>query len=208
MTITAHRDVTVRHLRKWMLTGLVVAAPVVITIYLIWLAVHTTDVLVVDLMPNSWRYVRQVPGIGLVVTLTILTIIGIIVSNYAGQIFLQAWDKVLNRLPVVRAIYGPSKQVLEALFSEKGRSFKEVVYIEAFRPGQWSLGFVIADDIVMNGASMLRVFVPFVPIPTTGIMVVVARAATQISGITVEDGIKLVVTMGLVHKPVSLSATE
>lgn len=186
------------NLRKWFLAGVIVTLPVAVTVYLVWLVVHNADLLVGALMPAEWQIIRQIPGIGVVSALVILIVIGMIVSNYFGRVLVRWWDYVVHRLPVVSGVYGAIKQVLQAVFSEQGSSFKEVVYVEFPQPGQWMLGFVIDDAVEWDAKKLVRVFIPQVPVPTSGFMVLLPPASTRHSGMTVEEGLKLTVTMGLV----------
>jgi uncharacterized membrane protein len=132
--------------RKYFLTGLVVAGPVAITFYLVWAFVTWVDDLVRPFIPVAYRpetYLPiNVPGLGLIIAFVSLTLLGFFTANLVGRTLFEAGETILGRMPVIRAIYRGLKQVFETLFSQTGSSFRKVGLIEYPMPGTWSLVFI------------------------------------------------------------------
>jgi uncharacterized membrane protein len=193
-------------LRKWFLTGLLIAAPVVITMWLVWSIVSFADHLLQAVLPHDYQLAillgYKIPGIGLILTLLVLLLLGALFSNLFGQFFIRQWDRLVARVPVISGIYGAIKQVLNSVLSEQGQSFREVVYVEYPQPGQYALGFVTgaAESFPDMQEEMVAVFIPLVPVMTSGNWVTLPKSKLIATDITVEEGLKLVVTLGLVKK--------
>jgi uncharacterized membrane protein len=145
---------------------------------------------------------HEVPGLGLVVTFVGLTLIGALVSNFLGRYFIRMWDRMMARVPIVSGVYGSIKQIMNSVLSEQGQSFREVVYVEFPQPGQYAMGFVIgpADHlpVIENIVPMTTVFIPMVPVPTSGFLITLPTTKLLKSDMTVEEGLRMSVTMGLV----------
>lgn len=198
-----------RRIRKWFLTGLLAAAPVGITLALVWAIVSFTDDLLKHLLPHGYEpsvlLGHEVPGLGLFVAFIALTLIGALISNFLGRYFIRLWDRFIARVPIINKVYVPIKQVLDSVLSENGTSFREVVYIEFPQPGQYAIAFVVGPaghmkDFVFQ-EPMVAVFVPTVPMPTTGYLLNMAESKLIKSDLTVEEGLKLIITLGMVGQP-------
>jgi uncharacterized membrane protein len=155
----------------------------------------------------------QVPGFGLVFALITITVIGFMAANLAGRTMIAIWDKLLNSTPVVRSIYKGSKQIFETLFSQKGASFRYVCLVEWPRRGAWSIAFVSrevegAQIGLEPGRRMYAVYVSTTPNPTSGYVFFADVDDVRIIDMSVEDGLKLVISMGLVfpEKPLPADA--
>lgn len=201
-------------LRKWFLTGLLAAGPIVLTIALVWVIVSYMDGLVksvvpVEYHPSAWLGF-EIPGLGLISTLLGLTIFGALLSNFLGRYFVQKWDKVMARVPVINGIYGGIKQVLNSILSDQGQSFREVVFIEFPKPGYHTIGFVTGTTDRFPDATeeMVMVFIPFGPVVTTGHLLVMPRSKLIPTDISVDEGLKMVVTLGLVKKASDLPGAK
>ncbi|MFN4282808.1 MAG: DUF502 domain-containing protein [Alphaproteobacteria bacterium] len=200
-------------LRTWLLAGVLVTAPIVITFYLIWWVIHFIDAIVTPLIPLRYQpetYLQfGVPGLGLIIVLIALTFIGALTTSLLGRYFLTLNDRVLARMPVVRGIYGATKQVFETIFSSKGNAFRSVVLVEFPRAGAWCLGFVTATttgEIADHAAApLVSIFVPTTPNPTSGYLLFVPKSDVIELQMTVEEGLKMIVSGGIVT-PVDRSA--
>ena len=197
-------------LRGYFFAGMLVTAPIAITIYIALLLISFVDEHVFALIPpeyNPETYLPfSVPGIGVVLMIVILTLIGAIAAGYVGKMLLRLSDRVLNRMPVVRSIYGVAKQIVETVVSNKSVAFREVVLIEYPRKGIWTIGFLTgrAIDPVNEKAGqsdLVNVFVPTTPNPTSGFLLFVPESDIQRLPLSVEDGIKLVISAGIVLPP-------
>ena len=194
-------------LRAYFFTGLVVTAPIAITVWATYWFVTLFDAWVKPFLPQAYNpdnYLPvKIPGFGLIFALIAITVIGFLAANLVGRTFIGLWDKILNSTPVVRSIYKGSKQIFETLFSQKGASFRHVCLVEWPRKGAWSIGFVSreldgADIGLEEGREMYAVYVSTTPNPTSGYVFFVDEAEVQILEMSVEDGLKLVISMGLV----------
>ncbi len=201
-------------MRTWFFTGLLAAGPIVLTIVLVMMIVNFTDDMVAAIVPPEYRpsaYLGyEIPGLGLITTLVGLTLFGALVSNFFGRYFVQKWDKLMARVPVINGIYGGIKQVLNSVLSEKGQSFREVVFIEFPAKGYHTIGFVTGttDRFPDTKEEMVMVFIPFGPVVTTGHLLVMPRSKVIETDISVDEGLKMVVTLGLVKKASDLPGAE
>jgi len=194
-------------LRAYFFTGLVITAPIAITVWATYWFVTMFDAWVKPLLPaaynpDSYLPVR-LPGFGLVFALITITVIGFMAANLAGRTMIAIWDKTLYAMPVVRSIYKGSKQIFETLFSQKGASFRNVCLVEWPRKGAWSVAFVSraldgAEIGLEPGRAMYAVYVSTTPNPTSGYVFFVDVDEVKILEMSVEDGLKLVISMGLV----------
>ena len=196
-------------LRTYFLTGLVVAGPVLITVYLTWSFVTWVDDLVRPLVPVLYRpetYLPyQIPGSGLVVAVFGLTLLGFLTANLVGRTVVELGEMVLDRMPIVRAIYRSLKQVFETLFSGKGSSFRRVGLVEFPSPGMWSI-VLISQPPSADVSSRLpgkeehiSVFLPCAPNPTTGFFFYVPKSNVIEVDMTAEQAATLIMSAGVVQ---------
>ena len=196
-------------IRNYFLTGLVVAGPLAITLWLTWSFVTWVDDLVRPLIPVQYRpetYLPwTIPGTGLIIAFITLTTLGFLTANLVGRKLVEMGERILDRMPLVRSVYKGLKQVFETLFSESGSSFRKVGLIEFPSPGMWSLVFLsqppsaqIADRLPTR-AEHLSVFVPCTPNPTTGFLFYVPRSRVIELDIPVEAAAKLIISAGLIQ---------
>lgn len=196
-------------LRAYFFAGILITAPLAITAYIAWSFITWVDSKVVPLIPakyNPEQYLPfSVPGIGLIVVIVGLTTIGALTAGIVGKLFLRMSEQILNRMPVVRSVYSATKQIFETVLAQKSTAFREVVLIQYPRKGVWGLGFItgstqgeiqeVTEDEVIN------VFIPTTPNPTSGFLLFVPKSDIVRMSMTVEEGIKLVVSGGIVTPP-------
>ncbi|MEC8131415.1 MAG: DUF502 domain-containing protein [Pseudomonadota bacterium] len=193
-------------LRSWFLTGLLVTAPVLLTVYITWAAIELIDGQVASILPGFNKLVvANIPGAGLIIGLILITVIGAVAAGFLGRWLIGLGESILNRMPVVRTIYGASKQILETVISAQSDAFRDAVLVEYPRRGLWVIGFVtggtkgeVADR--MDG-NMVNVFIPTTPNPTSGFLLFCPRDEVIYLDMSVEDAVKLVVSGGIVHPP-------
>jgi uncharacterized membrane protein len=195
------------HLRTYFLTGLVVTAPIVITLWAAYWFVTVFDRWIKPLIPDVYNpdhYLPfTVPGVGLVFALVVITFIGAFAANLVGRTILNLWERVLNRTPIVRSIYKGTKQIFQTVLSQTGTSFREVALIEWPRSGIWSIVFVSreidgAQIGLEAGRRMYSVYVSTTPNPTSGYVMFLDTKDVHILDMPVEDALKLVISMGIV----------
>ena len=196
-------------IRAYLLAGILVTAPVAITLYLAWAVVDLIDNSVTRLLPaqyNPENYMPfSVPGLGVVIVIVTLTLIGAFTAGVIGRLVIRAGEGALARMPIIRSVYAATKQIMETVLANQSAAFREVVLLEYPRRGIWTLGFIsgethgelrnlTADDVV-------NVFVPTTPNPTSGFLLFVPRSELHVLEMTVEEGIKMVVSTGIVTPP-------
>lgn len=200
---------TVR-LRNYFLTGIVVAAPISITIYLVWSFISAVDVWVKPLIParyNPDSYLPfTVPGFGLVVAVVALTVLGFLTANLVGRAFLRYGEMLVDRMPLVRPIYRALKQIFETVLTQRANSFQQVALLEFPRRGAWVVVFIATEakgEIAArlpaeDGDDYVVCFMPTTPNPTSGFLMIVPKRDVIFLDMTVEDAAKLVISAGLV----------
>lgn len=194
-------------MRNYFFTGLVIAAPVSITIYLSWSFIQWVDGWVKPLIPlkyNPDTYLPfSVPGVGLIISFIGITLIGFLTANLVGKTLLSYGEVLLGRMPLVRNIYSGLKQIFETVLSQRGQSFKKVGLIEYPRQGLWAIVFVAtktSGEVLVRSEqdSLLSVFLPTTPNPTSGFLLFVPSSEIKILDMSVEEAAKLVISAGLV----------
>lgn len=200
-------------LRGYLLAGIIVTAPISITLWLVWQVVGYMDRTAAAILParyNPETYLPfSVPGLGLLVILGLLTAIGWFAAGFLGRALMRAGEQLVARTPVVRSVYGTLKQIFEAVLTSSSRSFREVVLVEWPRRGVWSIAFVTGSsqwELAVGGDDMVSVFLPCTPNPTTGYLMFVARAELVPLAMTVEEGMRMVVSGGIVAMPLRPAA--
>lgn len=203
-------------MRNYFLTGILVTAPLGITAWLIYSFVDYVDNNILPLIPaqyNPEAYLNHtVPGLGVVILLIVITAIGALVTNFLGRWLVRFGERLLARVPVVRSIYGTLKQIFDAVLAQSSTAFREVVLVEYPRKDVWVIGFITsppaAEIRAQLGEDRLYVFVPTSPNPTSGFLMIVKEAEVKRLSISVEEGIKLVISMGIVGGPEEKAAEQ
>lgn len=206
--ITLHIGLMAR-LRAYFFAGILITAPISITFYIAWNVIHFVDGRVAGLIPADYNpntYLPfSIPGLGLIVAITMLTLIGWVTAGLLGRLFLRVSEAILQRMPVVRSVYAWVKQIFETVFHERASPFREVVLIEFPRKGLWRIGFITGktpgttQDIVPGG--MLNVFLPGTPNAASGFLVLVPTEDIYRVDLTPEEALKLVVSAGIATPP-------
>ena len=195
-------------IRNYFLTGLVVAGPVAVTLWLIWWFVTWVDGLVRPFIPRMYRpetYLPvQIPGLGLIIAFLALTLLGFLTANLIGRKLVDLGEGLLSRMPIVRPIYRTAKQIFQTLFSKSESSFRKVGLVEFPSPGMWSLVFLTqspTNEISSHlpATEHVSAFMPCTPNPTTGFFFYVPRRDVIDLDITVEQAMTLLMSAGIVQ---------
>lgn len=182
-----------RRLRNWFFAGLVVLLPVWLTVFtVVWLFQNLDQTVTVPLKEYTGI---SLPGLGVVTALTLTTFAGWLTTHLLGQQLIHWAEALMHRIPVIRALYPAVKQVTEAIFERKDQAFTRVVLVEYPRRGIYSVGFVAGE---LPGGDMLRVWLPPGPSPTAGPVVLVPANQTVTLGMSVEDGLRFIVSAGVI----------
>jgi uncharacterized membrane protein len=195
--------------RNYFLTGLVVAGPVAITLYITWWFVTWVDGLVRPFVPTAYRPETYlpfgIPGSGLIVAVIGLTLLGFLTANLIGRTLVDLGERLLGRIPAVRAIYRGLKQVFETLFSGKGSSLRRVGLVEFPSPGMWSIVLIslppnadISDNLP-GQEEYISVFLPCAPNPTTGFFFYLPKSKIIEVDMSAEDAATLIMSAGVVQ---------
>jgi uncharacterized membrane protein len=203
------RALLLAKLRNYLLAGIIVTAPISITLLIVLQVVDYFDTRVASLLPDRYNPERflpfSLPGIGLLLTLAGLVLIGWFTASYLGRTIMRSGELVLDRMPIVRSLYGMLKQLFQTVLAQSSRSFREVVLVEWPRPGAWSVAFVTgaAPDAVTRAVDdeLVSLFLPCTPNPTTGYFLMVSRRELVVLDMSVEAAMKLIVSGGLVAPP-------
>jgi uncharacterized membrane protein len=194
--------------RKYLLAGILVWIPLGITIWVLKLFVDILDQSLL-LLPAQWRTESwlgmHVPGQGVILVFLIVFITGVIAANFFGKQLIAYGDSVLNRIPIVRSIYGGVKQISDTLFSSDGKAFRRVVLVRYPHSGTWTVALVtgsprneVTDHL---GFDQVSVFVPTTPNITAGFFLIVPRGDTIELEMSVDEALKYIISMGVAEPP-------
>ena len=194
-------------IRAYFFTGILVTAPVAITLYMAYKFIVWIDRLVNQILPPQYKFDEilpfTIPGIGLVVLVLALILVGMFAAGFLGKFFLRLGEWIVYKVPLISSIYSVLKQIFETFFSTKTQAFSKVVMLEYPRKGIWILGFVSSElrgEVKEKFAEeMLNVFNPTTPNPTSVFLIFVPKKDTIELDMKVEEGIKFVISGGLVE---------
>ena len=195
-------------LRKYAIAGLLVWLPLGITVLVVKLLVEIMDRTLL-LLPSEWRpealFGFHIPGLGFLLALAIVIATGVIVANLLGRRLVSLWESILERIPLVRTVYKGVKQIAETVLASSTQSFRKVLLVEYPRRGMWCLALQTATELGevrdKTGEDVVAVFVPTTPNPTSGFVVVIPRRDVIELDMSVDDGLKMIISMGVVVPP-------
>lgn len=193
------------NLRRYLIAGILVWLPLIVTVWFVRLMVNLVDrtlLVLPDALQPEALLGFPIPGLGFVLAAATLLVTGMLVTNLLGRRLVKFWEDLLGRIPVVRAIYSASKQLSETLFSGAGKSFRKVCLVQYPRPGMWVLAFVTGagteESNRRTGRSLVNIFVPTTPNPTSGFFLMVPREDVIDLDMPVEVGLRLILSGGAV----------
>lgn len=209
-------------LKKYLLAGLLVWLPLVVTVwvlYTVWGAVdglfvwvlRATQAVTPQAGHGQLDSLRDVPGLGVLVVFVALLLTGAFAANFFGQWALRQGGRIVQRIPIVKSIYSSVKQVSDTLFSSSGNAFREAVLVEYPRAGAWTIAFVtgrpsgeVAEALPGDHTSL---YVPTTPNPTSGFFIMVPTQALRPLHMSVDEALKYIISMGVVAPPASVVPT-
>lgn len=211
----------IARLRSNFLAGLIIVAPIGLTLWLIWTVVGWVDSWVWPFVPDAYQptallnrvlgregedmIVVNVRGVGVVIFLIFTVLVGWIGKGIIGRSFLSMGERLVDRTPVVRSVYNAAKQIAETVFSQRETSFDKACLVEYPRKGIWAIAFISTTakgeiDVKLNdGEPFTTVFLPTTPNPTSGFLLFLPQRDVQPLDMSVEDAAKLVISAGLVY---------
>ena len=192
-------------MKKYLITGLLIWIPLVITLWVLKLIVDTLDQSLL-LLPEQWRTESflgvHIPGLGVILTLVIVVATGVFATNFLGARLVQLGHAVLHRIPVVNSIYSSVKQISDTLFSSSGQAFRKALLVQWPREGMWTIAFLTGTpggDVLRHlPGDYVSVYVPTTPNPTSGFFVMLSRADVIELDMSVDAALKYIISMGVV----------
>ncbi|HSI58412.1 MAG TPA: DUF502 domain-containing protein [Ideonella sp.] len=203
-------------MKKYLLAGLLTWLPLAITVWvLLWVMglmdgmfealLSATQAVLPESAREGIEKLRELPGLGVLVMLGLLLGTGVFVTNIFGQWFVRQWDSVMGRIPIVKSIYNSVKQVSDTLFSSTGNAFREAVLVQYPHQGSWTIAFVTGRPSGEVAARLpgehVSLYVPTTPNPTSGFFLMMPRSAVHPLGMSVDEALKYIISMGVVAPP-------
>ncbi|HRK98053.1 MAG: DUF502 domain-containing protein [Alphaproteobacteria bacterium] len=189
-------------LRNYFLTGLVVTAPVGLSLYLVWSVLAWIDEKVGGILPIRLTDDKDIPGLGVIVAIGFFIVVGIFTRNFIGRMLLKLSHYVMERLPVVKTVYGALKQVIDMVMGQQAKAFRDVVMIEYPRKGVYMMGFLTGktegEVQALTDKEMVNIFIPTTPNPTSGFLVFVPADEVIDLNMSVDDGLKMIISGGMI----------
>jgi len=202
-----------KRLRRYLVAGILVWAPLAVTYLLLKFAVNIMD-RTLRWIPAPYRpevLLQQllgadnpvhIPGLGIILALSVLLLTGVLAANFVGRAFVGGWESLMDRIPVVRSIYSAAKNFAEIVFSDSSQSFKNVLLIEYPRKGLYSLAFQTATELGevqgRTGEEVVCCFVPTTPNPTSGFIIIVPKKDITVLDMDVDEALKMIISLGVV----------
>ena len=194
-----------RTLKKYLIAGILVWLPLGVTVLVVKLFIDLMDRTLL-LIPQQYRpeelFGMSIPGFGVILSVIIILITGMIAANLLGGKLVALWELILSRIPLVRSIYSAVKQLTETVFSSSGQSFRKVLMIEYPRKGLWTLAFQTGTEAgeaqLKTGEDVVNVYVPTTPNPTSGFFLMVPKQDVIELDMSVDEGLKMIISMGVV----------
>ena len=193
-------------IKNYLLTGILVTAPVVITFWIVFSLVKLFDALVNPIIPyylNPNFYLpRDVPGLGLIILVIFLIGIGFLAANFFGSWLLKKTDSIIQKIPLIKVFYKTIKQILETILKTNSDAFREAVLVEYPRKGSWVIGFTTGEvqgEVRKKfNKKFTNVFIPTTPNPTSGFLLMVPSNELKRLNVSVDDAIKTIVSAGII----------
>ncbi len=195
-------------MKKYLITGLLIWIPLVITIWVLKVIFDALDQSLL-LLPDSFQTEHwlgvHIPGLGAILTIVVVFVTGVFATNFFGARLVELWHEILHRIPVVNSIYSSVKQISDTLFSSSGQAFRKALLVQWPREGTWTIAFLTGTpggDVAQHvPEDCLSVYVPTTPNPTGGYFVIVPRKDVVELEMSVDEALKYIISMGVVPPP-------
>jgi uncharacterized membrane protein len=194
-----------KKLQKYLIAGLLVWLPIVVTVLLFRFLITLMDQTLI-LLPSQIRPEAvigfKLPGLGLILTLLVLIVTGIFAANFVGKSMVNFGEKIFKKIPIVRSVYSAAKNFADIVFSDTGQSFKKVLLIQYPRKGVYSLAFQTSTNLgevqKKTGSDVVCTFVPTTPNPTSGFIIIIPKEDVIEMDMEVDEAFKMIVSLGVV----------
>ena len=195
----------VKRLRRYLVAGLLIWAPLAVTYFLLRFAVNLMDK-TLAVLPQQYQPEEllglHIPGLGVILTFVVLFLTGMLAANFVGRYVVGGWESLLDRIPIVRTIYGGAKNFAEIVFSDSNDSFNKVLLIEYPRKGIYSLAFQTSSDLgevqARTGLDVVCCFVPTTPNPTSGFVIMLPKKDVRVLDMEIDEALKMIISLGVV----------
>ena len=194
-------------IKRYFISGLLVWLPIWVTLlvidFIVGLLDNTFSALPVQYQPDNFLGFH-LPGLGLLMTVLVLFLTGLVATNFLGSRLLHLWDRMIGRIPLVRSVYTGVKQMVDTLFSTDGHSFRKVLLVEYPRQGLWSIAFQTGngcDEVAKKLADeeLVSLFIPTTPNPTSGFLMMAKKKDVIELDMSVDQALKFVISLGVVQ---------
>lgn len=196
-------------LKTYFFTGILVTAPIAITLYVAWQAITYIDSTVTAFIPAKYNpnelLPHSIPGLGVLLLLVFFTLIGMLTANFVGQAFVKLGYRLINRIPLISGLYNAFRKILETLIgNDKNKAFRQAVLVEYPRRDLWTIAFItgpVCEEITkkLNDDSLVAIYVPTTPNPTSGFFLYVPQKDIIMLDMTVEQALKLIISTGIIN---------
>ena len=194
-----------KRIRRYLVAGILVWAPLAVTWFLLKIGVGLMDK-TLAIIPARYQPDEllgfHIPGLGVILTIVVLLVTGLLAANFVGRAFVGGWESLMDRIPVVRAIYSAAKNFAEMVFSDSSQSFKKVLLIQYPRKGLYSLAFQTSSQLGevqgRTGEKVVCCFLPTTPNPTSGFIIIVPRKDIIELDMDVDEALKMIISLGVV----------
>ena len=189
-------------MKKYFITGLLFWIPVwavyVVISFIFNIFDSSLSLLPAQYQPTTWLGFN-LPGLGFIFTLLLVWATGVLTANFLGNWLVSWWDRLLNKIPLVRSIYSTAQQLMNAFVKPKEESFRQVVLVEYPRRDSWSIGFLTGPADYLEQEDLVSVFIPTTPNPTSGFLIYVPESDVKKLDTTVEEAFRMIVSLGVVQ---------
>ena len=191
-----------QQIKRHLIAGVLAIVPIALTFWILRFLFRFLDSFTAPILRNIGI---EIPGLGIILTLLFIFLLGLLITNVLGRTIFNWGEKVLNKLPLVNTIYNAVKQITNAFSGKSMKDFKQVILIEYPRKGLWTMCFVTNQSINESGDEFYHVFVPTTPNPTSGVFIVIPQKDAVHPDISVEEGLKSIISGGIIDPGISLS---
>ena len=191
-----------QQIKRHLIAGVLAIVPIALTFWILRFLFRLLDSFTAPILRNIGI---EIPGLGIILTLLFIFLLGLLITNVLGRTIFNWGEKVLNKLPLVNTIYNAVKQITNAFSGKSMKDFKQVIFIQYPRKGLWTMCFVTNQSKNESGDEFYHVFVPTTPNPTSGVFIVIPQKDAVHPDISVEEGLKSIISGGIIDPGISLS---
>jgi len=196
----------IKHLRGKIVAGLVIIAPIIVTIWVLNLLFRVFDGFAAPILDPLLPV--HIPGLGVIITLLFLYFLGVLVTNILGRKLVSIGEALLNRIPLANSVYGTAKQITQSFSGASSRAFQKTVLIPYPRIGIWTMAFVTGNSTDAKGKPYYHLFVPTTPNPTSGFMLIIPQEDAIDANLSVEEGLKAIISGGMLAPEKNVIASK